>query len=827
MKPCVLFPLLLLTFHVAFALDLSTCPVRFVTGMLHAADGKIWVAGEAAGPAYLDIRQAENGWKSVGYEKGFPTNANCYALAEDKQGRIWVGTDHSGVAIFNGLEWKVYGVQEALPGERVFSIAVSPLNGDVAIATSGGIAIYQPEKDKWLSITRTNGLPEDQAYSVHFDNQGTLWAGFSCYGIGMAPLDKNYKTWKHIHTNWYWDKEQHTPQPKEQAGEGLPSNQINIISSLQDGSIWAGTVAGLGYKLKNSHWRFCRGKDFKDKNAGLYQVNATANRTNTSYPRILLPEDFITSLVPAGKKLLIGFRQQGACLLDPANWTIEKSYHIQNSASPTKWINGFLQMPDGSLWAGTFGGGIVCLDKQAPCSLKQNQKNLLPSLENPCFPSVASPSSDQELTATYLAFIKKEEKEIQNSDAVFFGEDWSTRGDWCLRHGKDYVLLCGANAPLDNVQYLNSIMSMNYICYGTIGPNQKNDGLRHWVETINDKNNRNVLISPDFNIRTESEWDDHGEAYPQSFDGPDVWIAVTIPPGKHMLSIYFYNPNGRKQLNNSLRDYLVEIRKIRPNMQDLKEFSTVKEDYEHTSKARAEHAGNHLSSPVLARTRVNYFSGSGVYKSFLVSGPGNYYVRVARNHSFNTIVNGIFISCLAYPDRNKWNTTTSSGRNYNFSLLKDFLDAPYPYNFSWISNPSPFLSKEYMPVSVNIRTIAAYRQYMIDCLQSLSNKKEQTATDRELISHIKWCLNLYEKENEKKFDDYLMDLWNIRQEHYPCFRSVEWAKYSPNVIPFSINEVETMAKMKVDWKQYLPGHKPQIPIDEMKRKIHLFATEKK
>lgn len=279
---------------ISHAVELSACPVRFVTGMLQASDGRIWVVGEDAVPVYLHEDYANEGWQNAAAVEGFPETMNCYGLAEDKQGRIWVGTDHCGIAVYNGKSWKTYGLPEALPGERVFAIAVSPVNGDVAVATSGGIAIYKPKQDDWMALTRADGLPEDQVYAVHFDAKGNIWAGFSCSGLGSASAGKGYRDWKYTRTNWCWDREQHVRQPKEQAGEGLPSNLINTLATLPDGSFWAGTTAGLGYKMGTANWRFCRGQDFKEKNKGVYQARGAGPGADSRYPRILLPEDFVT-----------------------------------------------------------------------------------------------------------------------------------------------------------------------------------------------------------------------------------------------------------------------------------------------------------------------------------------------------------------------------------------------------------------------------------------------------------------------------------------------------------------------------------------------------
>lgn len=50
--------------------------------------------------------------------------------------------------------------------------------------------------------------------------------------------------------------------------------------------------------------------------------------------------------------------------------------------------------------------------------------------------------------------------------------------------------------------------------------------------------------------------------------------------------------------------------------------------------------------PPETRTRVKEFGGNGVYKRFLVKGPVSCSFTVKRNSSFNTIVNGIFVTRL-------------------------------------------------------------------------------------------------------------------------------------------------------------------------------------
>jgi hypothetical protein len=99
-----------------------------------------------------------------------------------------------------------------------------------------------------------------------------------------------------------------------------------------------------------------------------------------------------------------------------------------------------------------------------------------------------------------------------------------------------------------------------------------------------------------------------------------LWLHVTVPEGVHRVSLYFFNKDGHTG-QNRLRDYLVEVRVW-------------------TNSIDAQHL-----QPVLARCRVRDFWG-GLYKQFLLSGPGQYCVHVTRNRSSNTILQAAFIDQL-------------------------------------------------------------------------------------------------------------------------------------------------------------------------------------
>lgn len=200
-----------------------------------------------------------------------------------------------------------------------------------------------------------------------------------------------------------------------------------------------------------------------------------------------------------------------------------------------------------------------------------------------------------------------------------------------------------------------------------------------------------------------------------------------------------------------------------------------------------------------------------------MQGPGYYYIRVARNHSFNTIVNGILMTCLSFRDRKKYDLPQEKapgGRLIPRAELRDLLDAVYPGIEEFRGTPAPFLSVEDVSRVADAASLAHYKKYLLESVRSNDCRQ------------LKWCLNIPERNQERIYDQYLADVWERQQFYYPFMRSGEWARYSPNVIPFSVEEVKAMDAMKIDWKQYLPGNTPDIPVKELREKIKDFLLKK-
>ena len=777
-------------------LSFPPCPVKHVTDAMMAQDGSIWVVGEKSNIYRLTAgTTGEGSWFDTRYFSDYPDIDDWRCIAQDRQGRVWVGSHNSGVAVCNGSSWKTYDRTTALAGNHVYDIAVSPLSGEVAIATSGGVTLYDPQKDSWRDLARAEGLVEDQVESLAFGQDGSLWLAYSCGGVSRGKPENGYSQWETTQAPWCWDGKTGARQPFKPEGDGLPSNLCNAILADEDGGVTVGTCAGLAsFNQDKKAWRYVRGHDYLAKNKGLYE----ARSSNKSKPSdgSLLNEDYVTSLAKTDRGLLVGFRSKGAALVQPKTLRILKRFQGDDKKPlPSPYVTALVPLPDGTLLGGTYGGGVALLQRGKGTWNREDIKEE----EYPAFPRQAAPLPLPEITSRIQA-LKDGLKKTKNSLCFFNNEDWETRGNWCERYGRDYALLCAINAPFDVLYNLNS----HIIISGEMGwQHGENDSLRRWVHWVDVPKKKDVLFCPTICNRIEGEWDDHGEVYPPSMDGPDVWAKIILPKGRFQVSLYFFNPNGREKATAS-RDYLVEIRHEPAIVFTTPDKLLQKLDIYYTTKKELLRIRNNV--PV-ARTRVRHFASGGVYKNFIMEGDGVYYIKVCRNNSFNTILNGIFVTQLEEQYREK-----KLGTHY-------------------LEYASVFPRKRDISPEQDSPAIAAYRSleglFREDIRSNRDSSLDRTALhlyrhhlaenspSPDLLYNLRWDLKIWDKQEQEAFDQTMLSSWYALQDCHSIFWSKKWNKFSPRTIDFSPEETAMMRKLQIDWKEYLPGKKTEEEVNAM------------
>ena len=225
----------------------------------------------------------------------------------------------------------------------------------------------------------------------------------------------------------------------------------------------------------------------------------------------------------------------------------------------------------------------------------------------------------------------------ENPMVVALPDDWTTQGAWLGRYGKYWAVLFASVSPNDyewgsgygDVE--DADKKPDY--WIRIGPNHApGDSVRRWIHWNKTRRKTSLEIpNPHLHARVfygfndwpadrrQSEADDHGEVYPMTLDGPDLYASIQVPDGQYVLSLYNNNKDAEFGTARA-RDYALSVR-AQPYVKgssigDIETFE---------------------AWPESARGRIRDFRG-GVWKKFLVEGPCYLTVKVARNFSSNTIL---------------------------------------------------------------------------------------------------------------------------------------------------------------------------------------------
>ena len=261
-------------------------------------------------------------------------------------------------------------------------------------------------------------------------------------------------------------------------------------------------------------------------------------------------------------------------------------------------------------------------------------------------PRKAKPPTEKQLQSLMpkLALGTKQAGKIRYPFAAVLRDDWTTQGDWTARYGREYALLCAAHFELSfhcaSADYATNVDA-------SCGPHHRwpFESMREW-ETEADTNNPKSLYIPQLGYRRQTNWDDHGETYPTTFQGPDLWIRVHLKnPGIYRLSLYLFNKDGHA-LYNRQRDWLVEVYPLSRSYWRAMARPILTAMVFPTNPAALQWANGAMAATPLAEARaVNIWNP--VYTRFAIAGPGQYMVRIVRGASLNAEISGIFVDKIA------------------------------------------------------------------------------------------------------------------------------------------------------------------------------------
>jgi len=118
--------------------------------------------------ALVSVGQQRN-FLSYSLQDGLP-QSQIYAIAQDKDGYLWIGTQGAGIARFDGENFE----RASIPLSDNYINAMIMYRGKTWIG--GNTAVSISSKDTTYTLAWPNGLSH-KVTSLSADNQGVVWVG--------------------------------------------------------------------------------------------------------------------------------------------------------------------------------------------------------------------------------------------------------------------------------------------------------------------------------------------------------------------------------------------------------------------------------------------------------------------------------------------------------------------------------------------------------------------------------------------------------------------------------------------------------------------------
>jgi streptogramin lyase len=163
---------------------------RYITSIISDNSGAVWIG--AFGGLF---RYNGSTWKTFTTENsGLPTDL-IYSLAVDKQNNVWVGTNGSGIAVYDGILWKKWDMSNMGIGSRIGDIIHSlacDADGNIwaahmreelqlgSVKSEGGLSRFNGTKWSIISVPQIN---TQYIQAVHIDRNNSKWIATK-FGLG-------------------------------------------------------------------------------------------------------------------------------------------------------------------------------------------------------------------------------------------------------------------------------------------------------------------------------------------------------------------------------------------------------------------------------------------------------------------------------------------------------------------------------------------------------------------------------------------------------------------------------------------------------------------
>jgi diguanylate cyclase (GGDEF)-like protein len=307
----------------------------YVWAVAEDKNGNLWIATDGGGVAHWN--RAADSFLNYRHDPADATSIasnHVRTVLVDADGAVWLGTRDQGVDRLDPATGKATHYRHdpsdpaSLANNAVYALVIDGA-GQLWVGTDGGLNRWHRASGGFIryqhAAAKPNSLSSDLVRTVYEDRQGTIWVGTETGGLNrLDPTTGRFQRFRHA----------------DDSPISLSNDHVRAILEDVDGRLWVGTADGL---------------NLMQRKAGTFTRFVHSDTDPTS-----LRDNYVMSLFQDRSGLLwVGTRSGGVSKWNPRSWSLGY-VDAQWLGKPN--ISAFADDGRGRVWVGTFGGGLALID---------------------------------------------------------------------------------------------------------------------------------------------------------------------------------------------------------------------------------------------------------------------------------------------------------------------------------------------------------------------------------------------------------------------------------------------------------------------------------